>query len=1404
MTLSLGVADPLEVYLVSGDGTLVRLLDGDPLDFGVAQIDVWGTGPKTLRKVAVRNTSSTPEQVIVTGDPSGGILPLFGTSSGDLKLGPENAFILQPAGTPGDTIIGWLGLKFLMATEGSRSTTIIFRATDATAGIPATCAPTPVGGPLGWTARSPHPKGVEGSTGVLIGDKIYVTHGFDGTLVPADADTAGGYVYNVSTNAWAPIATADVPRAELVGVCAVEDGQPKVFAIGGRGAAGGPGAPVMGDVEVYSPATNSWSARLDMPTPRAGLGAAWDPRTNTIYAVGGRTGHIPHSGSALAVNEAYDLASGTWNPKSPMPVPMMDVYSTVFFRGKIYVIGGFDGTAVTALVQIYNPLSNTWSSGSPMPTPRSNLIAGVCGDHIYAVGGFTGAINLNTNEAYNPATNSWIAGQPPVPSPRSEMAWAVTYTGAEIFAIGTGIHGSPGSHHDVFTCQGGPTAGGAITPPTGMVSWWPGDGHPFDIVDGNHGILSGDATYTGDKVGQAFSFDGAGDLVEVAANSNLDISDNSPFSIDAWIKIASFSETYMQIVDRGNAYSGPGYSFGLENEYVIFQYGVIEGHTTGSTPLSLDRWYHIAVTFDGVQGNIFVDGQLDGTKVVAATSTNNVASALNIGGRNGPGEPNRWYFSGLIDEVEIFNRALSAAEIWAIYNAGSAGKIKPTGAIPTPAGMVSWWPADGHRFDIIDGNHGTLTGDATFTGGKVGQAFSFDGFDDSVQIDDSDSLDIGHNDYTIVAWIKTSSTINDGRIFSKGSSQCVTGYMMRMGGSQSSNAFLEASFNGTCIIGFAGNTTINDGQWHLVAGVVDRDLGAKIYIDGNLDASQNVITTSFDLSNDRNPRIGLNDVTNTEPFDGLIDEVAIFNRALSPAEIWAIYNAGSAGMIKPPAPIEPPAGMVAWWPGDGNTDDIVEGKHGILQGSATFTGGKVGRAFSLPTTSAAVKLPPAAINGLGDITFDAWIKTTDTVASIISGANAGAFNEYLLFIPGSDQIDFFIKDNGLRVSAPGISDGNFHHIAWVRRSTGANELYVDGVLIGGGNLPAGALAVDANGLWLGQDQDAVGGGFDPNQAFLGVMDEEEIFNRALSAAEINAIYDAGSAGKRKLTPTPMWTTKAPVPLASNGPSVGAIDGLIYAVAGWNGSHRNDLYVYYPATDTWTQKASAPIIGNGRAYGVIGGILYEAGGTNCCTQVNSVFAYDPATDSWSTKTSMPTARQEAAGGVIAGKLYVAGGIIGTTAVILANLEAFDPASNSWTTLAAMPTARTHVGGGVVNGILYVIGGFDSIPAVGVATVEAYDPATNTWSTKAPMLTPRFSVGVAVVGNILYAIGGHDVASGNVVTAVEAYNPVSNTWSTNAAMPVARAHFGTTELNGTIYAIGGDEAAVVSNRNDAFTP
>ena len=116
--------------------------------------------------------------------------------------------------------------------------------------------------------------------------------------------------------------------------------------------------------------------------------------------------------------------------------------------------------------------------------------------------------------------------------------------------------------------------------------------------------------------------------------------------------------------------------------------------------------------------------------------------------------------NGKADEVEFFNRALSADEIAAIYNAGSAGKCRPCAS--PPSGMVSWWGGDNNALDRVGGFNGALHGDTTYAAGKVGQSFRFDGNGDYVSIPQSANLPVrGTNSFTIDAWVKNS----DGSMF---------------------------------------------------------------------------------------------------------------------------------------------------------------------------------------------------------------------------------------------------------------------------------------------------------------------------------------------------------------------------------------------------------------------------------------------------------------------------------------------------------------------------------------------------------------------------------------------------------------------------------------------------------------
>lgn len=217
--------------------------------------------------------------------------------------------------------------------------------------------------------------------------------------------------------------------------------------------------------------------------------------------------------------------------------------------------------------------------------------------------------------------------------------------------------------------------------------------------------------------------------------------------------------------------------------------------------------------------------------------------------------------------------------------------------VAPPAGLVSWWPGDGNANDIQGTNDGTLQGGATFATGKVGQAFSLDGVNDYVI---TPLVNFG-NAYTLSAWIKTPST-TDALLISNFNVSVGFNESLRIRDGKTSICPKDINNFFVCPV---SNTFVSDDVFHLVTGTVDwNSLTAKIYVDGNLEDSVSLaVLASRKTGNSGNTYIGKRPDAATSFFNGLIDEIQIFNRALTAAEILATFNAGSAGQCKPGAPV---------------------------------------------------------------------------------------------------------------------------------------------------------------------------------------------------------------------------------------------------------------------------------------------------------------------------------------------------------------------------------------------------------------------------------------------------------------------------------------------------------------------
>jgi len=221
-----------------------------------------------------------------------------------------------------------------------------------------------------------------------------------------------------------------------------------------------------------------------------------------------------------------------------------------------------------------------------------------------------------------------------------------------------------------------------------------------------------------------------------------------------------------------------------------------------------------------------------------------------------------------------------------------APEFTPIACGPRPSGLMAWWRAEGNPDSSVGGYTGTAT-NVSYDTGKVNQAFSFSGSNSYVTITDNGALDFTGKPFAISAWVKITGAFTGdqgyGTIFDRiGNSG---GY--RLDYAPSSNTIRLLGL-GTSLIGNSA-VQMNNNTWYNVSAVADGAENATIYING-VAALSGPYSAGTGSEPYVTPRIGECQNISGAPFNGLIDEVQIFNRALSAADIQAIYGAGSAGV----------------------------------------------------------------------------------------------------------------------------------------------------------------------------------------------------------------------------------------------------------------------------------------------------------------------------------------------------------------------------------------------------------------------------------------------------------------------------------------------------------------------------
>ncbi len=686
---------------------------------------------------------------------------------------------------------------------------------------------------------------------------------------------------------------------------------------------------------------------------------------------------------------------------------------------------------------------------------------------------------------------------------------------------------------------------------TNLVGYWTMDGNNVNwatgaVTDssgkGNTGTIVKMATSTAvatGKIGQALKFDGSNDYVEVGNGSSLNIT--GPITVSAWIfpKNLTSGDIFVRGQDSSPAYfqyflslGGDGSMFRISNGTL----GFAAGNEAASQP-TINTWSHIVGLWDGTTAangiKLYVNGVLKsvGTATFSAMWSQPTWNAY----MGADVENTRYYFNGLIDEVRIYNRALTPSEVEGLYNSGIAKfNVSPTKYLTS--GLVGYWTMDGNNVNwatgaVTDssgkGNTGTIVKMATSTAvatGKIGQALNFDGVNDYVNCIGGGSLNLVDGDFSVSAWVNAKDFILDlyGRILYKGETSA-KGYTLMAGDTAATHDFFlfgTRDAGGTYHSKYSSPNKLT-GTWYHVVGVQSSGV-LSIYVNGVSESGSDLGATPT-INTATGLQIGQRG-DNLRWFNGLIDEVRIYNRALGAGEISNLYNSGIAKFNVSPTKYLT-SGLVGYWTMDGNnvnwatgavTDSSGKGNTGTIVNMATSTAvaaGKIGQALNFDGVDDMVQITDAAsLRPTGDMTVATWVKldvlpvTRGEQATLISKAASGV-TSYQLFVSGSSNKPIFQWDNTTPTDYfasydTALTTGIWYHLVGVKDGA-VLRFYFNGSDAGTiPGSPTGTMYVTGPGPLRFGSPNASG-------RLDGQMDEVRVYNRALGAYEINLLYQIG-------------------------------------------------------------------------------------------------------------------------------------------------------------------------------------------------------------------------------------------------------------------------------------------------------
>ena len=536
-----------------------------------------------------------------------------------------------------------------------------------------------------WTSKTDMPTSRLGLSTSVVDGKIYAIGGGHSVDGPHSRILEE---YDPVKDTWT--SKSYMPTGRIGHAASVVDG--KIYVIGGDVSA----AVSCSTVEAYDPATDTWTTKADMPTKRTFLCTC--TVDGKIYAIGGIAAPAKHT---LSVVEVYDPATDTWTTKTDMPTPRHAAAASTV-NGKIYVLGGVRSGRT---VEQYDPATDTWTRKADMPTARMALSSSVVDGNIYAMGGASGETyeTFKTVEEYDPAADMWATR---ADMPAARCFFPTSVVGRKIYAVGGSVRYPPyNSSSSViqayepspivvdfnadeivdftdfamlaqYWCRDESPCVGHIVDCdylAFLTDYWLKEVLPFSLIaywklDETEGLLAHDSAGSHDGVLSTENplwrptsgrVNGALELDGIVAHISTPFvlnPDDGPFSVFAWVRGGDPGQVILSQGGRADWLLADSVSGALMTE---LKSGMLGQALSSQAVITDGDWHNVGLTWNKPDRILYVDYSEVARDTQSGVSPSDAGLNIGAGKDLGAGR----FFTGLIDDVRIYNTALSAAEI---------------------------------------------------------------------------------------------------------------------------------------------------------------------------------------------------------------------------------------------------------------------------------------------------------------------------------------------------------------------------------------------------------------------------------------------------------------------------------------------------------------------------------------------------------------------------------------------------------------------------------------------------------------------------------------------------------------------------------------------------------------------